>query len=915
MKRHWLLVAALGAGLLTTTAPAAAADDLPTLSPAPQSIRRLGSDLSGLTVVKETGTASARAAGALSAWSLPSAAGLKPGGYVLGIGSYQGEKLAVLVGHDAAGTFYGEQTLAQLTKAGSVPSVAIVDEPAFALRGGMESFYGQPWQQADLLNHLDFLGRHRMNAFQYTVSGDPHTAGAEWRTRYTGADVERMRGAIERAKANQVEFIYRINPEANASPEIAKQFGICHIRQADKDALIARYQQLWDLGERTFSIGWDDVGGEFRCPEDERAFGSDASPLGAAQAHVVNDVYDRFVKTHPGARLLTVPTDYWGTGTTPYRTRFAALIPTDVDIFWTGREVVSPTITTDDAAAASAAFGGRKLLIFDNYPVNDYTPTAQHLGPLVGRDAGLPQYATGFLINEMQEAEPSLIALGTAAEYAWNPTAYQPQAAWQRILTELGGPAADALRRYAEVHTGSVLTADSSAPLTPHVRAFIEAYRAGRDLTAPAAALTDYLARLGAAPAELRAGLGNPSFLRDSEPWLARTERRSRAGIAAVRALQAKAAGDLTGYRARRDEIYAALNDANTSFRLAVPGTLDDLLDLAGVARGTDVVRHDNGAMSVFERNRNGMIQSTSQRTAGSTWDPFVNLWPVDAAGKPEVVVRRDGGLTAFVRHADGRIRTSRQTGPGGDWGAWEIVLDLVVGGDPAAVVGDDGLISLFVRGTDGVPVTIWQRDGGWRSEKIGGTTMVGKPAVDVSLDGLMVMVVRDTNNKLQNSWQPSIGSAWVPWKELPGSIGSDPDLVMSYSGAFSVFYRTPENAVSTTWQPSRGAAFTGLARLGGITAQGSPRVTLDNTGGLSLSVRGSDNRGWVMWQLTPGGNWQDGKLNGEQVAHSDVRNTDSVGGAGVTFTIDADGKLRTSWQSALGSGWSGWADLGGSLS
>ncbi|MET7281199.1 beta-N-acetylglucosaminidase domain-containing protein [Kribbella sp. NPDC005582] len=907
MKLRLLLVGAFVASLFTTATPATAAGELPTITPTPQSIRRLGDDVpaAGLAVLKETGTPSARAAGALAAWSMPTAAGLKSGGYVLGIGTYQGERLAVLVGADPAGTFYGAQTLAQLTASAAVPSVAVVDEPAFALRGGMESFYGQPWKQADLLRHLDFMGRHRLNAFQYTVSGDPHTAGAAWRQLYTGADVDRIREAIERAKANHVEFIYRVNPEAN----VKEEYGICHVRQVDKDALIARYQQLWDLGERVFSVGWDDVGGKFRCLEDARTFMSDPSPLAAAQAHVVNDVYNRFVKTHPGARLVTVPTDYWGNASQkpPYRSRFAELIPTDVDIFWTGSEVVAPKITTEDAAAASASFGGRKLLIFDNYPVNDYAPMTQHLGPLVGRDAGLTQYATGLLINEMQEAEPSLIALGTAGEFAWNPTAYDPQAAWTRMLTELGGPVADALRRYAEVNTGSALTSDPSARLSPLVRAFIDAYRAGRDLTAPAAALTAYLDRLAAAPAELRASLGNVSFVSDSEPWLARTERRSRAGIAAVRALQAKAAGDIGGYRARREEMQAGLNEANTSFRLAVLGSLDDLLDLAGVARGSDVVRRDNGALSVFQRAGNGLIKSASQRTAGGSWDPLVNLWPVDAAGEPEVVVRRDGGLTAFVRGTDGRIRTSRQTAPGGDWGAWEIVVDLVVGGDPAAVVADDGLISLFVRGTDGVPLTIWQREGSWLVDRISGVTMVGKPAVDVNLDGLLVMVVRDTNNKLQNSWQWSVGSTWRPWVQLPGSIASDPELVMGYAGTFSAIYRGPDDAVYTSWQRTRGAEFTGPVRLGEITAKGNPRAHLDNTGGLTLTVRGSDDRGWTMWQTAPGGDWKNAWLTDQVRVYSDVRIVDGVTGAGTAFTTDADGNLATAHQSAFGTAWTGW--------
>src|SRR6185503_14082858 len=120
--------------------------------------------------------------------------------------------------------------------------------------------------------------QHKLNAFQYIVSGDSHTVGAQWRDPYPAGELARFTEAIARAQANQVDFIYRINPESGQ--------GICHALTADLQALVSRYQQLYDVGERTFSLGWDDVGGQFACTLDQQTFGGQPSPLAAAQAHV-----------------------------------------------------------------------------------------------------------------------------------------------------------------------------------------------------------------------------------------------------------------------------------------------------------------------------------------------------------------------------------------------------------------------------------------------------------------------------------------------------------------------------------------------------------------------------------------------------------------------------------------------------
>lgn len=87
---------------------------------------------------------------------------------------------------------------------------------------------------------------------------------------------------------------------------------------------------------------------------DRTAFGGDADPLAAAQAHLLNAFQQDFLDKRRGAgRLLTVPTEYSGTGTSPYRERFAALVGDKV-VLLVGDDAPVPegeTLSTGDAAA------------------------------------------------------------------------------------------------------------------------------------------------------------------------------------------------------------------------------------------------------------------------------------------------------------------------------------------------------------------------------------------------------------------------------------------------------------------------------------------------------------------------------------------------------------------------------------
>lgn len=505
-------------------------------------------------------------------------ADLPPEGYVLTSGRGRGGAGVVLAGADGDGTFYAAQTLRQLVVPGPgrrhdvLPSVTITDFPDLPLRGTIEGFYGEPWSHEDRLSQLAFYGEHKLNQYSYAPKDDPYHR-ERWRDPYPAEDLARIQSLVDEAQRQHVDFLFTISPGVT----------ICYSRESEFAALVAKADAIWDLGVRDFGILLDDIDPTLRCAEDQAAFGDDPNPPAAAQAALLNRFAEEFLAPREGAgRPVTVPTHYSQAGTTPYRERFAQLVDPSVIVYWTGIGVVAPTITRADAALTSGIFGDKDLLIWDNYPVNDFDPSRLFLGPLVGREPGLGDHGVvGLHANPMNQAEASKIALATVADYAWNDDAYDPEASWERSLASFADDdpiATDALRTFAANSRTSQLDPEGASVLAPLVERFSAALASGDSLDGAAADLDAALAELGAAPATVRERIDNPDFIDEVEPWLAVSEHLAAAGRAAVATVEAQLAGDAeAAWRSRLALEQAGKTVAASPARMA-PGVLDPLL-------------------------------------------------------------------------------------------------------------------------------------------------------------------------------------------------------------------------------------------------------------------------------------------------------------------------------------------------
>ncbi|MGH9048408.1 MAG: beta-N-acetylglucosaminidase domain-containing protein, partial [Acidimicrobiia bacterium] len=264
--------------------------------------------------------------------------------------------------------------------------------------------------------------------------------------------------------------------------------------------------------------------------------------LAAEQAGLTTWLLDALRTRDRQVRLSLVPTEYVGTRPTAYLRDLAAGLPTEVDdVMWTGPTVCSPAITAEQARSWAAALGGRRPLLWDNYPVNDGPmERSLHLGPYRGRSAALSDELAGVLCNPMVQPWASGIALATAADYLGDPASYDPAASWGRAVADVGGPRATAL--------GVLATACADGPLEPPAK--LEAHRlvagvidAG-DPAGPAIAAARELFRAMKAASRAWSDTPGDPLGAELEPWLVQARREAAAASSALDLLDQLGGGE-----------------------------------------------------------------------------------------------------------------------------------------------------------------------------------------------------------------------------------------------------------------------------------------------------------------------------------------------------------------------------------
>ncbi|NUR84374.1 MAG: beta-N-acetylhexosaminidase, partial [Nonomuraea sp.] len=252
--------------------------------------------------------------------------GLPAEGYVLAAGSGS----IVLDGVDADGAYYAALSLRQLVKRRQgtdwMPGVEVRDWPAMRYRGSIEGFYGTPWSHQDRLDHLDYLGAHKMNTYEYAPKDDPYHRD-KWREPYPPDKLAQLGELITRARRNHVDFTFALSPGLS----------ICYTDDGDVAKLIAKFEAIYQLGGRAFNIPMDDIdAGRWNCAGDKDRYGNPGGAgAGRAQSELINKVQRWATAKGDVAPLQMVPTEYYNATETPYKKAIRETLDQQVVVQWT----------------------------------------------------------------------------------------------------------------------------------------------------------------------------------------------------------------------------------------------------------------------------------------------------------------------------------------------------------------------------------------------------------------------------------------------------------------------------------------------------------------------------------------------------------------------------------------------------
>jgi protein O-GlcNAcase/histone acetyltransferase len=291
-------------------------------------------------------------------------------------------------------------------------------QPDF-LGGVVEGFYGQAWTHQQRLHLFQQMAALELNTYFYAPKNDlKHRA--IWRETYSDSELLLFGELSKACEQHALNLIYGLSPGLD----------IRFSDEAERNRIKLRIDQLRKVGVRQFALLFDDLPGDMG-DDDRRAFES----LAAAQCDVTNAIFAWVRGQFAGARFLFCPTPYCDRmdrmqlGGAGYLDDVGRLLSPEIEILWTGPEIVSAEIPVESIERLSRRIR-RPPLIWDNLFANDYDVHRVCCGPYSGRPPDLRRAVRGILINPNNEYLLNFIPLRTFAAFLGGHDEWKPREAF-----------------------------------------------------------------------------------------------------------------------------------------------------------------------------------------------------------------------------------------------------------------------------------------------------------------------------------------------------------------------------------------------------------------------------------------------------------------------------------------------------
>jgi len=413
-------------------------------------------------------------------------------------------------------------------------------EGAFEIRGIIEGFYGTPWTNEQRKNMFSFMKLNHFNTYVYAPKDDPFQRSRWWEL-YPSSNLDPLKELVKVGKDNQISFVYSISPgipQPLSGQKLTQKMidqSLLFSSENDYNKLFEKILQLKTAGVNTFMLSFDDVE-HFLRTEDQKIYGDNF-----ARAHIelANRLWTEGKENNPAFDLWFVPTIYYGLEDNTYWQEIRNGLNPQIKVIWTGAWVLAEEITSVEADQVTGMLG-RKPLVWDNFPVNDYTYVVDNsprliLGPLANRSRDLSRHTSGYLANPMIQAESSKIPLATTGEYLWNPLNYEPDKSLNNAVIQASGQTgSQPLQKFCSYSSSSILNGNKGhTGFTSLATSFWREYKPGKSSLAESK-LREELTLLSSLFNEISQNSNNPALLKEIEPWLSKLSKAGHVGLSAL---------------------------------------------------------------------------------------------------------------------------------------------------------------------------------------------------------------------------------------------------------------------------------------------------------------------------------------------------------------------------------------------
>ncbi|MCC8371338.1 MAG: protein O-GlcNAcase [Rickettsia endosymbiont of Pseudomimeciton antennatum] len=286
--------------------------------------------------------------------------------------------------------------------------------------GVIMGYYGPIWSDEALSDYADFCVQYGHKYFIYAPKKEI-LLRENWATPFTEQQIQRLVQIRDKFENRGIKFGIGLSP-----------FGLNSLDDTGKAKLKVKIDQINSINSTILGIFFDDIDKASIYPE-----------LAIAQVEVAE--YAATIST--AKSFISVPTYYSNDqilqralGPTPptYLTDFSK-IDQKFSIFWTGEHILSSGYTENELDTISKIFK-RKVVLWDNYPVNDtvYLTDYLRIFAITARPAELSSWVSGIAFNPMLQPYMSMIPMATAKNL-FSSTWYNPRQAYLQVLNELCG--------------------------------------------------------------------------------------------------------------------------------------------------------------------------------------------------------------------------------------------------------------------------------------------------------------------------------------------------------------------------------------------------------------------------------------------------------------------------------------------